>query len=125
MFHFDRLFGLGSGFTTPSPYWGGVAVWQKLADVTATDNYTVVLTWKSPVTEAILEMVEAIGSPKGHYESPEAVKQWGDLNDWHHAIGTGPFILTGFCYRQFGDFRQESQLLGIRRALSARTSFLT
>ena len=27
---------------------------------------------------------------------PEAVKQWGNLNDWHHAIGTGPFILTDF-----------------------------
>ena len=21
---------------------------------------------------------------------------WGNLNDWHHAIGTGPFILTDF-----------------------------
>ena len=29
-------------------------------------------------------------------ENPEAVKQWGDLTDWHHAIGTGPFILTDF-----------------------------
>jgi len=29
-------------------------------------------------------------------ESPDAVKQWGDLNDWHHAIGTGPWVLTDF-----------------------------
>ena len=27
---------------------------------------------------------------------PEAVKKWGDLSDWHHAIGTGPFILKDF-----------------------------
>ncbi len=29
-------------------------------------------------------------------ENPEAVQQWGNLNDWHHAIGTGPFILTDY-----------------------------
>jgi peptide/nickel transport system substrate-binding protein len=28
--------------------------------------------------------------------APEAVQQWGDLNDWHHAIGTGPFIMQDF-----------------------------
>jgi len=22
-------------------------------------------------------------------ESPEAVKKWGDVRDWHHAVGTG------------------------------------
>ena len=31
-------------------------------------------------------------------ENPEAVKKWGDVNDWHHAIGTGPFILKDFVY---------------------------
>jgi len=29
-------------------------------------------------------------------ENPEAVKKWGDVDDWHHAIGTGPFILKDF-----------------------------
>jgi len=29
-------------------------------------------------------------------ENPEAVKKWGDLADWHHAVGTGPFILKNF-----------------------------
>ena len=29
-------------------------------------------------------------------ENPEAVKKWGDVRDWHHAIGTGPFILKDF-----------------------------
>ena len=29
-------------------------------------------------------------------EIPEAVKQWGDVIDWHHAVGTGPFILTDY-----------------------------
>ena len=29
-------------------------------------------------------------------ENPDAVKKWGDVRDWHHAIGTGPFILKDF-----------------------------
>jgi len=29
-------------------------------------------------------------------ENPDAVKQWGDVSDWHHAIGTGPFMLKDF-----------------------------
>ena len=35
-------------------------------------------------------------APTVTIENPDAVKQWGNLNDWHHAIGTGPFILTDF-----------------------------
>ena len=29
-------------------------------------------------------------------EAPEAVQKWGKLNDWHHAVGTGAFILKDF-----------------------------
>jgi len=36
------------------------------------------------------------GSNDEDLESPDAAKLWGDLNDWHHAIGTGPFILKDF-----------------------------
>ena len=35
-------------------------------------------------------------NPTQCLENPEAVKKWGNLNDWHHAIGTGPFILKDF-----------------------------
>jgi ABC-type transport system substrate-binding protein len=35
-------------------------------------------------------------SPTAAIEAREAVEKWGDLNDWHHAIGTGPFILQDF-----------------------------
>ena len=30
------------------------------------------------------------------FEAREAVEKWGDVNDWHHAVGTGPFILNNF-----------------------------
>ena len=60
-----------------------------------------------------METMQAQVGASGDIVAPEAVQQWGDVSDWHHAIGTGPFILTGFCFRQFGDPGQESQLLGI------------
>ena len=41
-----------------------------------------------------MESMEAVGEDP--FCASEAVNQWGDLNDWHHAIGTGPFILTDY-----------------------------
>jgi len=35
-------------------------------------------------------------SPAACLENSEAVKKWGDLNDWHHAVGTGPYMLKEF-----------------------------
>jgi len=95
VFHFDRLFGLGDGFTKPAPYFVGNAVWGDLISVTATDTYTVAFKWKTPNPEQIMETMDA-GSTAQCIEAPEAVNQWGDLGDWHHAIGTGPFILQDF-----------------------------
>jgi len=96
VFHYDRLFGLGSG-VNPAPYWGTVSTWQYLTSVTATDKYTAVFQWKTSNPELILETMQGIAtSGANNIENPEAVQLWGNLNDWHHAIGTGPFILTDF-----------------------------
>jgi peptide/nickel transport system substrate-binding protein len=29
-------------------------------------------------------------------ENPDVVKMYGDMSDWHHAVGTGPFILQDY-----------------------------
>ena len=94
-FHFDRILGLGGGFTKPAPYWVTVATWKSLTSVTATDKYTVVMQWNTPNPEFVYEQMEA---PSGEtcIENPDAVKFWGDVSDWHHAIGSGPFILQDF-----------------------------
>ena len=87
VFHFNRMCGL-AGF----PKSAFSAVLQDLISVTAADKYTVVFKWKTAnpmiITEALHQVV-----PAQYIENPEAVKQWGDLNDWHHAVGTGPFLL--------------------------------
>jgi peptide/nickel transport system substrate-binding protein len=94
-FHYDRMLGLGHGFTKPAPLWASVAVWKSVISVIATDKYTVEMKWNTPNPEFATENLQAQGAGVT-VENPEAVKLWGDLNDWRHALGTGPFILTDF-----------------------------
>ena len=93
VFNFDRRYGLGAGFTKPSPYNADGGVFQYLTSVTAIDNYTVAFNWKIPNPEFILQTLQEVVDNALCLANPEAVKLWGDLSDWHHAIGTGPFIL--------------------------------
>jgi peptide/nickel transport system substrate-binding protein len=95
-YHYHRLYGLGSGFTKPAPYHGTVNAYKELISVTAADKYTVVLKWKTPNPEFISETVVTVHSPTAAIEAREVIDKWGNLDDWHHAVGTGPFILKEF-----------------------------
>jgi len=90
VFHFNRICGLG-GFAKSS----FSATFQALISIIAADKYTVVFNWKTANPMIITEALHQV-TPTQCLENPEAVKQWGNLNDWHHAIGTGPFILKDF-----------------------------
>jgi peptide/nickel transport system substrate-binding protein len=92
VFHYQRMCGLGP-FTKPSQQ--RAPAFEDLVSVTAADRYTVVFKWKVVNQELILETMHQI-SPAACLENPEAVRKWGDLNDWHHAVGTGPYILKDF-----------------------------
>jgi peptide/nickel transport system substrate-binding protein len=97
VYHYDREYGLGDGFTKPSPYAPSDPVMSALTSVTATDKYTVVFQFTLNNPESILESMEAASGDDIHQEeAPEAVALWGNLNSWHDAIGTGPFLLTDF-----------------------------
>ncbi len=96
VYHFHRLYGLGSGFTKPAPFHAKVTMFKELISVTAADKYTVIFKWKTHNQEFIIETLIAYYSPTSSIEAREAVEKWGDLNDWHHAVGTGPFILQDF-----------------------------
>jgi len=95
VYHYDRLFGLGDGFTKVDPNYATVTQFQSLISITATDNWTVVFKWKTPNVIGITGALQS-GSIQNSIECSDAVSQWGNLNDWHHAIGTGPFIVTDF-----------------------------
>jgi peptide/nickel transport system substrate-binding protein len=92
--HFSRMFGLGNGFTAKDPYQPATP-WGDLVSVTAPDTSTVVFTWKNENPENIAETLQG-QTAVANIEAPEAVTLWGNLQDWHHAVGTGPFILTDF-----------------------------
>ena len=92
VFHYQRMCGMGD-FGKPSPQ--RAPAFQDLVSVTAADRYTVVFKWRVSNKELILETMHQI-SPVACLENPEAVKKWGDLNDWHHAVGTGPYMLKDF-----------------------------
>jgi peptide/nickel transport system substrate-binding protein len=96
VFHYDRAYGLGDGFTTPAPSESTLAAYKQLISVTATDKYTVVFKWAIPNPEFIMENLMQVSTSAHCEENSDAVQLWGNLNDWHHAIGTGPFILTDF-----------------------------
>jgi ABC-type transport system substrate-binding protein len=95
VFHYNRLYGLGGGFTKPSPYRATDVRIKDLISVTAADRYTVVFKFKTLNPENIMETLHNALQTQC-LENPEAVKKWGDVSDWHHAIGTGPFILKDF-----------------------------
>ena len=95
VFHYDRLYALGGGFTEPSPTRAADIRFKDLLSVSASDKYTVIFKFKTQNPESIMETLHNVSLAQC-MENPDAVKKWGDVTDWHHAIGTGPFILKEF-----------------------------
>jgi len=95
-YHFHRLYGLGSGFTEPSPAQDKTIMYQDLVSVIAIDKYTVAFKWKIANPEFIMQFLITNHSPVLAIEAREAVEKWGNVNDWRRAIGTGPFFLKEF-----------------------------
>ena len=89
VYHYGRLYGIGAGFTKPSPYVASTT----MTSVASTDKYTVVFKFNVANAAQNLITIQGVSSTQC-IEASDVVNQWGDANDWHHAIGTGPFILT-------------------------------
>ena len=88
--NYQRIYGAGAGPASPS--YAGYTQWQKLQSVTADGNYTVIFQWGTSNTEFINELMMS-ATTSNSIQCPDAVKQWGNLADWHHAIGTGAFMV--------------------------------
>ncbi len=93
--HFARWYSPTLGYNVNGPHATSNYLVQ-LNSITAPDNFTVVFNWKLSNPEWIYECLMLAGTAENSIECPDAVTQWGNVNDWHHAIGTGPFILTDF-----------------------------
>jgi peptide/nickel transport system substrate-binding protein len=111
-FHFNRSMGPGSTMA------GMLSNWES---VTASDKYTVVVKFKNPCPGTAFQSVIAVsnlyeapefvalaptsnvtptenaGSPAGGGPpGPPVIDQSSPLQDWHNAVGAGPWILTDF-----------------------------
>jgi len=95
VFHFKRLYGPSGDFSKPSPYHVNVNAFPDLISVTAADRYTIVFQFKTANQASVLWTLYNFSLAQC-MENSDAVQQWGDVSDWHHAIGTGPFILKDF-----------------------------
>ena len=93
VYHFDRQLGMGDGFTKPSPYYATTPMVQQCTSITATDQFTVVFKFNISNAEIIDGDWMGMGIASS-IECSDAVAAYGNLNNWHDAIGTGPFILT-------------------------------
>ena len=87
--NYHRYYGLGSGFTEPSPnrYWDTSIV----ESVTATDQWTVEFKLKEPSLFAIDHIIDQWAV---WIYPPEVIKEHGDAKDWRNLVGTGPYELT-------------------------------
>ena len=102
VYHYNRMLGLGNGFTTLDPYYSGTVLATSLISVTATDNFTVSFQFKAGTAPLLIEnTLQATGTATNSIECPEAVAAYTSagnpaMTDWHHAVGTGTFMLTDF-----------------------------
>jgi len=99
VYSYDRLLGLGDGFTTPNTYdLSDVSSLINLIAVQSTGTYQVTFTWNINNPELILEGTEDVGAQLDGlaiYDS-DAVQAYGNLINWHNAIGTGPYEVSDF-----------------------------
>ncbi len=95
VFTLHRQYGLGSGYTEQSPHLGDVHVeWLTGSEVTAPDRYTVKIVTETPRPFlAFAVMCFGCGLV---IQPPEVVKQYGDLEDWRNAVGTGAWMLVDY-----------------------------
>jgi len=88
---YHRSLGLGSGFTEGTPN-APVMLGIPWESVTATDKYTVEVKLEEAVLMALPNFL--MQSWEASWIVPrEVIEQYGDLNDWRHAVGSGPFIV--------------------------------
>ena len=89
VFNYHRYFGNGSGFTEPSAYFAGRV--PSLQSITAVDDRTVLFNLGEPQLNGIEKVVT---NEVGFMFPPEVIQEHGDMSNWEHLVGTGPFQLV-------------------------------
>ena len=91
VFNWHRMMGMGEfAEVGGSPHQGQITA-IPFASITATDRYTVVFKTTEAQTDTLRNLV--IHHAAWVYP-PEVIEEHGDLQDWRHSVGTGPYMLT-------------------------------
>ncbi len=92
-YSWHRVFGLGSGFTEPTP-WTNYRQYGPPTSVEATDKYTVVM--KLPTASFSWCRMFLDDTPYIYVVPHEVIEKYGDMNDWEHCVGSGPWIISDY-----------------------------
>ena len=99
VYNYDRLLGLGDGFTTLNTFdVSDASSLTNLVSVQATGSYQVTFTWNINNPELILEGTQAVGAQLGGMAmfDSDAIQAYGSGINWRNAIGTGPYEVSDF-----------------------------
>jgi peptide/nickel transport system substrate-binding protein len=94
VYDFERLIGIGVFTGKGSPYVTADEVTAALQSITAPDKYTVIIKWKYPS----LDMLDNLSDAGLQLRAivPKEVVDMGVADDWHYAVGTGPWIMDDY-----------------------------
>ncbi len=91
VFNWHRMMGMGEfAEAGGSPHQGQITA-IPFESITATDRYTVVFTTTEAQQDTLRNLV--IHHAAWVYP-PEVIQEHGDIQDWRHSVGTGPYMLT-------------------------------
>ena len=91
VFNWHRMMGMGEfAEAGGSPHQGQITA-IPFESITATDRYTVVFKTTEAQQDTLRNLV--IHHAAWVYP-PEVIQEHGDIQDWRHAVGTGPYMLT-------------------------------
>ena len=91
VWNFDRDLGLGGD--PPAPLFPSTN-FPGILSITAPSTYTVVFNLRTPSMSLLTMMLGILID--NFMMPPEAVAEWGNVQNPNHQIGTGPFILQDF-----------------------------
>jgi len=94
---FNRMLGFGEFQGKPSPTVSGLPL-ILIKSVTAQDKYTVVM--KHDPSAAFVDYIMANDVSELFY-AKESVQAQGGMDDWHNAVGTGPWMIDTFVPGQY------------------------
>ena len=96
VFYYDRIYGLGDGYTKPISTTTNTMI-QALVSVVAADKYTVNFNFQGVSQETIAETM--FGPMGGTEEAPEVFAAYTSpsnpiITNWHYEVGAGPFMIS-------------------------------